>query len=239
MFKFIHNFLVTVMDRVLYRNYPKPKQVTKKEIIAHEKAPVQFTNVKTYAKDLLVATSNERRCSDCFSALRVLSTKGQHAVRFTLEDVFHFDGKTESLGLLTAAYYKYDTDRWHKTVQCNNVNRSVLELLIDEFILFLAQDGWTSMNDSAEFMMEFIGNCVKSNGDYAKQLFLRTGNTSVLRLRVHYVLGAVDKESKHFPINPHISVRVTLTIKGQDSIVASQQIDFTRVKNSVIKNHAA
>jgi hypothetical protein len=182
-----------------------------------KKAPPPPMSSIPYANDMASYAEKLGKPSDVDAAaisicnnLKEISANKKSPVRlmFTLNS--YYDEKGEKQMTNSANISAYGKGRWYK-LRDIPVEAAVLGALIREMIEAQAQDGWACMNDSAEQLSGYLGQCLANNRKYLLQYCKLHKTQGRIRAQISMVADVNVANAKHSDIPPpHIMNKVSV-----------------------------
>lgn len=189
---------------------------------------VVFTDLDDYLKKSSVIGNDTDHFVNGIAILSKDSEGGKYPSRIS----FKYDSSSE--GFVTI-FSVYKDRRWQKTVRTAVLDKLAVYRLIEEFVQYLAHQGWCTLDIAAEQMFAFINTSEIASCEYLAMKEKKSGVVGVQFTQIFLTQGSLGPKTKDNPKDSQVVARVGFKFSSKNALSVTQQIDFTDVGQVLTK----
>lgn len=191
------------------------------------KGKVVFTELHDYLKQSSIIGVDTDLIVNAIAALSEYSEGNKYPSRIT----FKYDSSGESYD---TTFFVFKDRRWQKTTREMQLQKAAVYPLIEEFVSYLAQQGWCSLDIAASQLFAFINTSEIASRQYLSTKEGKTGEVGSQFTHIFLTLGSLGAKTKYNPIESEVVARVGFKFPNKNALSVTQQIDFSDVSQVLV-----
>lgn len=198
---------------------------------------IKFKDTNTYLEDISRLTAKGGEFIAICNQLKKMSVLKKGAIRLnhTLVNWYKPDGSqpAKTMNVISG----YNNGRWYKFKEFSLTGVQIVYVL-QEMLEAMAQDGWSSMNDGADQLNQYLEKCLNTTENYLKARVKITGKDARISVNIFLIVNASTNEDKTHP-DPQITIEIAAWSPGNaNAVKSSHTVYFSRHSPLVEKQQA-